>query len=253
MLHAVLVEAERVATVLRSLPEATLRAAFLRDYLRAGSAPEVARTLDALCAAGARAESSVREPMMAVVMALASLAEDPALDRLGRCAAELGLTSLGRLLRRAPTLDPDQVVLRTPDYGAGRELSLGERKALARKPSRAAFDKLLRDPHPLVIGQLLANPRLTEDDLVRVAARRPANPEAQRAISRTAWLCRARVRMALIHNPGTPSAIAIPLLAACTRPELAEVRAGSECSLSLREIADELFALRSLPPPSGVR
>jgi hypothetical protein len=186
--------------------------------------------------------------MLAIVMALVSLADDLALDRLGRLAAELGLPSLGRLLRRAPALEHDEPVLRTPDYGAGRELSLGERKALARKPSRAAFDKLLRDPHPLVIGQLLSNPRLTEDDIVRVAARRPGNPAAQRAISHTAWLCRPRVRMALIHNPSTPSAITIPLLAACTRPELCEVRSSGECSPSVREIADELIGLRLLPP-----
>lgn len=245
-----LVEAERVATILRSLPEATLRAAFLRDYLRANDASEVARTLDSLCAAGARADGAAREPMLAVVMTLAGLADDPALDALGSQAAQQSLPSLARLLRRAPELHSDEVVLRTPDYGAGRELSLGERKALARKPSRAAFDKLLRDPHPLVINQLLENPRLTEDDIVRVAARRPANVEAQRAIARTAWLCRPRVRMALIHNPGTPSAVAVPLLAACTRPELAEIRSSSECSLPVREIAAELIGLRSLPPPS---
>lgn len=246
-----LVEAERVATVLRSLPDATLRATFLRDYLHSGDSAQVARTLDSLCAAGARAEGAAREPMLAVVMALASLADDPALDTLGRTAAQLSLPSLSRLLRRAPELNPEEVILRTPDYGVGRELSLGERKSLARQPNRAKFDKLLRDPHPLVIAQLLENPRLTEDDLVRLAARRPANVEAQRAIARTAWLCRPRVRMALIHNPGTPSAIAIPLLAACTRPELAEIRSSTECSLPVREIADELLSLRTLPPPSA--
>jgi len=247
----VLLEAERVATVLRSLPEATLRTAFLRDYLRSDDSAEVARTLDSLCAAGARAEGAAREPMLAVVMTLAGLADDPALDELGRQAAVLSLPSLGRLLRRAPELNSDEPILRTPDYGAGRELSLGERKALARRPSRAAFDKLLRDPHPLVINQLLENPRLTEDDIVRVAARRPANIEAQRAIARTAWLCRPRVRMSPIHNPGTPSAIAIPLLAACTRPELTEIRSSSECSFPLREIALELLGLRTVPPPSA--
>lgn len=245
-----LVEAERVATVLRSLPDATLRATFLRDYLRTGDEATVARALDSLCAAGARAEAAAREPMLAVVMTLAGLADDPTLDRLGQTAAELGLISLARLLRRAPELPNEEVVLRTPDYGVGRELSLGERKALARRPTRAAFDKLLRDPHPLVVGQLLENPLLTEDDIVRLVARRPANPDAQRAVARTAWLCRPRVRMALIHNPGTPSAIAIPLLAACTRPELVEVRNSSECSLPVRETADELFSLRSLPPPN---
>jgi hypothetical protein len=55
--------------------------------------------------------------------------------------------------------------------------------------------------------------------------------------------------MTLIHNPGTPSAIAVPLLAVCTRPELMQVRASSECSELLREIAAELLVLRSIRPP----
>ena len=92
-----LVEAERVATILRSLPDATLRTAFLRDYLRANDAAEVARTLDSLCAAGARAEGAAREPMLAVVMTLAGLADDPALDALGSQAAQQNLPSLARL------------------------------------------------------------------------------------------------------------------------------------------------------------
>jgi hypothetical protein len=242
-------EAERVANLLRAIPEAELRAAFLRDYIGDGSDPEVARTLDALCARAARAESAAREPVLALVMLLAGLAEDPVLDRLGQRAAELALPNLGRLLRRALTGEDLPLPSRVPDYGAGRELSVGERKALARRPSRASFDKLLHDPHPLVIRQLLENPRLTEDDIVRVAARRPANVEALRAIARTDWLCRPRVRMALIHNPGTPSAIAVPLVAACTRPELAEIRASSECCLPVLETASELLGLRTLPPP----
>ncbi|MFZ5897495.1 MAG: hypothetical protein ACOY0T_40980 [Myxococcota bacterium] len=241
-------EAERVATVLRSLPEALLRVAFLRDYLNAGDSAAVARVFDEL--ASASSDGSDRTAaLLPLVMLLAGLADDPALDRLGHSAAAQGLPRLSRLLRRGAELSQVQTTPPMPDYGAGRELSVGERKSLARTRNRAAFDKLLRDPHPLVIQQLLENPRLTEDDLVRLAARRPANVEALRAIARTQWLCRPRVRMALIHNPGTPTAIAVPLLAVCTRPELHQVRASSECSELVREIAEELLVLRSVRPP----
>lgn len=239
--------AERIATVVRSLPEVSLRIAFLRDYLASVDPLEVARTFDAL--ANASSQGSERDVLLALVMLLAGLADDPVLDRLGHTAAAERFDRLSRLLRRAPELGRSQSIPPIPDYGAGRELSVGERKALARAPSRAAFDKLLRDPHPLVIRQLLENPRLTEDDIVRLVARRPANVEALRSIARTEWLCRPRVRTALIHNPGTPSAIAVPLLAVCTRPELLQVRSGSECSDLLREIAEELLVLRSLHPP----
>ncbi len=240
-------EAEHVATVLRSLQAATLRVAYLRQYLGDGCAPEVAQVFELLAAARVRAQE--REVQLALVMLLASLCEDPALDRLAESAAALELNNLSRLLRRAPAVEPTPSLPPIPDYGAGRELSVGERKAMARRPSRAAFDKLLRDPHPLVIGQLLENPRLTEDDLVRLAARRPANVEAQRRIARTEWLCRPRIRMTLIHNPGTPLGIALPLVAVCTRPELEQLRTSSECPALVRQTAEEFLVLRSLPPP----
>lgn len=233
--------------MVRSLPEASLRVSFLRDYLGNADALEVCAVFDTL--AGASSDGTDRDTLLALVMLLAGLADDPVLDRLGHAAAAQNFTRLSRLLRRAPELTRAQSIPPIPDYGAGRELSVGERKALARAPSRASFDKLLRDPHPLVIRQLLENPRLTEDDIVRLAARRPANVEALRMIARTEWLCRPRVRMTLIHNPATPSAIAVPLLAVCTRPELREVRTSSECSELLREIAEELLVLRSIRPP----
>lgn len=238
-----------MATVLRSLPEVALRTAFLQDYLGAGEDPQTARVFDELCAAGARAESTAREPVLALVSLLARLADDPILDRLAEHAVALQLRSLSRLLRKPPESAPDSEHQRLPDYGAGRELALGERRALARRPSRRHIDKLLRDPHPWVIAQLLDNPRLTEDDVVRLAALRPGSAQALRALAKTHWLCRPRVRKALIHNPGTPAGIAIPLLGACTRPELTEVRNSAECSAALREIAVELLAMRSLPPP----
>ena len=241
--------AERLATVVRSLPEPGLRVAFLRDYLQNSEIEEVGRAFDSI--ASASSTGSERDGLLALVLLLAGLADDPLLDRLGQIAAAESLPRLSRLLRRGPALARSQSLPPIPDYGAGRELSVGERRALARTPNRASFEKLLRDPHPLVIRQLLENPRLTEDDIVRLVARRPANVEALRAIARTDWLLRSRVRMALIHNPGTPSAIAVPLLAVCSRPELREVRVSSECSEVLREVAEELLVLRSVHPPRG--
>jgi hypothetical protein len=251
-LACVLSESERIQGLLCALPEPALRTAFLRDYVGAGDDPKPARALDEIWAA--RGERAAREPILAIAMTLAGLAEHPMLDELGHTAAAFGLANLARLLRRAPVLSPDEgVPPRTPEYAPGREVSLGERRALARRPSRAMFDKLLRDPHPLVIAQLLANPLLTENDVVRLAALRPGNAEALRAIARTIWLCRPRVRMAIIQNPKTPSAVAVPLVCACTTAELAEIRRATECAVVVRTTAEELLLERrsSLQPSSS--
>jgi hypothetical protein len=154
-------------------------------------------------------------------------------------------------VRRAPPaahvaeLKPEET--RVPDYGSGRELTLGERRNLARRANRAAFDRLLADPHPRVIRELLTNPKLTEDDVVRLAARRPARAEILRQLARSPrWLRRSRVRLALLFNPGCPPELSIPLLGLCVRSELDQLVHSPDTPVVLRATAFELLERR--PP-----
>jgi hypothetical protein len=105
----------------------------------------------------------------------------------------------------------------------------------------------MKDPHPLVIRNLLGNPRLIEDDVIRMAARRPASPEAVLEIARhPRWSQRARVRMAIVQNPGTPPEVAVPLVRLLIRPELMQVAAAPDVPAVVRAAAAELLARR--PP-----
>jgi len=241
-------ESGRLVTVLCSLPSAALRVGFLRAYVGDASRPEAARALDRMCHDGARGGD--KEPLFAVALLLSSLAADPVLDRLGEHAARERLEDLGRLLRRgAPPSQP--VPSKVPEYRADRELSIGERRSLARRPDRRMFEKLLADPNPLVIERLLENPRLTEDDVVRLAARRPAPVEAQLVLARTPWLCRRRVRLTLLQNPGSPPAVTVPLVALCTRTELGMLSKSFESAAIVRRVAGELLAIRDGDEPGG--
>ena len=241
-------EVERLKRVLLSLPDLALRTGWLRDFLGNTSEHDRATVLNALCEDNERAEPQAREAILVVALLLASLGECDWVDQLRAQADARHLLSLSRFVRRAPPPSvrppPDFPV---PDYGAGRELTLGERKSLARSPNRRAFEKLLKDPHPQVIRQLLENPRLTEDDVVRMTARRPARLEVLGAIAQNSrWLSRPRVRLSMLFNPGSPPSITMPLLAVCTRNELSEVLHHSESSHVLRSAAHEL--LERLPP-----
>lgn len=241
---------ERLKRVLLSLPELGLRTGWLRDFLANGSDFDCATVLNALCEDNERAEPQAREAILVVALLLASLGECHLVDQLRAQSEARHLLSLARLVRRGPqpaAQERPAHELAIPDYGAGRELTVGERKSLARSPNRRAFDKLLKDPHPLVIRQLLENPRLTEDDVVRMTARRPARLEVLEAIAQHGrWLSHPRVRMALLFNPGAPPAVAMPLLAVCSRNELTEILHHSESSPVLRTVALEL--LERLPP-----
>ncbi len=246
--------AHRLRRVLLSLTDVTLRVGWLRAHLAELRDAEAAELLCALCEDGERADPDSREALLVVAMLLAADGDSPFVERLRQHADERHLLSLARLLRRgnesntlrSPSEPP------VPDYGAGRELTVGERRSMARSPNRKVLEKLLRDPHPLVLRQLLGNPRLTEDDVVRLAARRPLHAATVEVLAESPrWLRRQRVRLSLLLNPGTPPAVSMPLLAVCTRCELLEVVHGVDTPLALRGSAQELLE-RSPPLPRGL-
>lgn len=240
-------EVERLKRILLSLPELGLRIGWLRERLASWEPPEAGQLLNELCEQSERLDPAAREAQLALALALVSLGDCETLEALRKFAHVARLFSLERMLRRAPA--PLALVQEAPvpDYGAGRELTVGERRSLARRPNRQSFEKLLNDPHPLVIRQLLQNPKLTENDVIRLVARRPLRAGVLQELSQAAnWLCRQRVRMSILLNPSSPSSVAIPLLAACTRSELREIIESTGAPIVLRATALELLERR--PP-----
>jgi len=95
------------------------------------------------------------------------------------------------------------------------EISLGMRRALARGVDLGMLDRLLLDADPVVIEHLLANPRITEEHVVRIAARRPIPASTLDCIQRSRRFGhRVAVRTALARNPYCPAPLAIALLGA---------------------------------------
>lgn len=129
-----------------------------------------------------------------------------------------------------------------PDYVGGRPLTLGERRSLAAGPDRRLLEMATRDPHPMVVSRVLDNPRITERDVIFIAARRPAPVEALREVGvHPRWRLSKRVARALIMNPYTPSEVSITLLHTTTSAELHEVMDDLRLPIRLRRVARELF------------
>ncbi|MEJ7735712.1 MAG: hypothetical protein WKG00_41800 [Polyangiaceae bacterium] len=84
-----------------------------------------------------------------------------------------------------------------------------------------------------------------------MAARRPAYPDVLAEIARAPqWTRHARVRMALVQNPGTPAEVAVPLCGLLIKPELRQVVAAVDVPAIVRAAAIELLQRRP-PSPSG--
>ncbi|MBK9262761.1 MAG: hypothetical protein IPM54_23530 [Polyangiaceae bacterium] len=251
--------ANRLCRVIPALRDIPMRTAVLQNDLDQVGVQQAARTLEMVARRAEQADPAAREVIAAVTPILSNPERKHWIVALRQIAKNEALLSLARLLmRRAKPVDamvddhpgPQANIALEP---GGRPLSLGERRALARMPSRATLDKLLADPHPLVIQNLLGNPRLTEDDVVRMAARRPARREVIAQIARSpVWMTRARVRMAIVLNPGTPPEIAVPILSQLLRSELSDVVASTLVPTIVRGAARGLLERRPpLPPDTG--
>lgn len=115
---------------------------------------------------------------------------------------------------------PDQPFL---DAGL-KEMPLGVRKFLARKPDFSLIKRITRDQDHRVISNLLYNSRLTELDVVRIVATRPASPKVIEAVyNHPKWITRYRVKKAIVLNPNTPLSIAMRLVALMSVQDLEEL------------------------------
>lgn len=237
-----------------SLGDAALRAAYVASVVRAWEVSVLAPALDEVCERAEQAESAAREALVAIVDALNGEGMDEVVQRLREEAGGRSLLALERLIRhpvrigRSVAESGDKTRQdKVPFDGRGRPLTLGERKSLARRPDRDTMQRLMADPHPAVIHRLLRNPRVLEDDVVRLAARRPGHAEVLAEIARsTRWVHRPRVRMALVLNPATPAEIAARIAGLLLRPELELVAGAPHVAPAVRALCREHLERR--PP-----
>lgn len=219
-----------------------MRVAYVRHELLTMD-PATAADVLTVVAAGAEAKRpAFEELMLATAMALASPGTEGARRAMLASAAARGRKEVARLLEpREPT---EVELLPVPDFGGPRPLTLGERKSVARTHDRALIARVLRDPHPDVIKIVLGNPTLTEDDVVRLASRRPIATATLREVFRaTRWAVRYRVRRTLIQNPCCPLDVAMqlaPLLSAAdARKVAASTELADELRLACRRVATD--------------
>jgi hypothetical protein len=199
-----------------------MRTHVLREFLQRTEIGAAVQILDEIQSRGRRGGP----PFDVAMLTLARVLTHGELDyefqgRLYAEAREAGLEDLMQLFfssreERAPALPRDE---------RQRELTLGHRKWQARDTRREVLDKLLRDPEAEVMPNLLQNPRITEGDVVRLAARRPIDPEVLRQIfAHPKWIKRYPVKRTLVLNPHTPSELSIRLLRLLNRSDLRLVR-----------------------------
>lgn len=229
---------------LRGLPESAMRREVVLEALETAE-PEDAVAL--LSAALHRRETD-RPALPALHRAAHEVLVDGGATRplgyelraeLYRLAAERGDERLSRLLRSASA----EEVAANPAAGLPRDLAeipLGLRRSLARGIDHDLLERLLRDPDPMVIDHLLENPHISEDDVVRIASRRPiAGPSLERIHRSRRFGARTRVRVALARNPYCPTNVAIASLPGVDLATLREISRDANLHAEVRRHARE--------------
>ncbi len=123
-----------------------------------------------------------------------------------------------------------------------QDMTLGERKWHARKASPLLLEKLLVDPDPAVIKNLLRHPQLKEEHVIKICARRPNHPEALRqVVEHPKWFARYRVKTALLNNPDTPPRLVMLILPSLSLPDLRSLYKSRRFSLGFLE---QIMAVR---------
>ncbi len=100
-------------------------------------------------------------------------------------------------------------------------LTLGEKKSLARGCAPNLIEKLLIEPEPMVIANLLDHPRILEHQVLQIASKQPNFPAVLKVIFKNRrWQTRYQVKKALLQNPYSPPRMVMALLPTLSTPDV---------------------------------
>jgi len=148
--------------------------------------------------------------------------------------------------------DPAEIVaalLAAPDAGPEgdasgslwetlRSLSPPQKILLAPKADRFARAILVQESDPQVLFALLRNPRLSIDEVVRIAKSSFLGFQAAELILKTSpWFSNLDVRLALVHNAKVPLPFALRILPTLPDAEVRRIAKGAATSMALKQAA----------------
>lgn len=131
-----------------------------------------------------------------------------------------------------------EAVVRESVWDRLRSLTRVEKLILAAKADRVERMVLAQDSDPQVLYSLLKNPRLTADEVIRIAKSPFLTFQTAEAMMKsTQWFSNLEVRVALVHNAKTPPAFALRILPTLPESEVRNISRGAATSMALKVAA----------------
>jgi len=126
------------------------------------------------------------------------------------------------------------------------KMGMKDRVKLAMKGDREARNILIRDPNRIVAGAVVSNPRITEQEIEKIAAMRSVPEDILRQIaSDRQWARSYTIVHNLARNPRTPVANAMNILSRLQLRDLAALAKNKNVSDAVRRQALRLSQART--------
>lgn len=228
-----------------SVPEPGMRRRQVQRHLATVDADVAAEHVQAVLTRALAGSPEAREVLMAVVAHVesaegADAGRLDAIDLAARATGHAGVPWL--LIDPPPWREVDHVAFR---HGRGRAMTLGARRSAAAGHDRAQLERLLADPHPLVVDRLAGNPRINEAEILTIVTKRPTRADALRTVAKhPRWFGRQTIREAIVQNPFAPTGLALRMLPLVPAATIERARHAAELHPAISMFARYLVALR---------
>ena len=105
-----------------------------------------------------------------------------------------------------------------------QQMTVAQKMELARKGTKEDRTTLIRDSNKLVQMAVIQSPKITESEVVAIAANRQINDEVLRFIAgKREWFKNYSVKVTLINNPKTPLPTAMKIVPLLNRRDLEQI------------------------------
>jgi len=119
-----------------------------------------------------------------------------------------------------------------------RAMPYAEKIILATKADRSERAVLIQDNDPQILYYLLKNPRITTEEILRIARLTSISAAVADQIAKTTqWSSNQEIRSALVNNPRTPTPLALKLLPTLPEPEIRHIAKSTGVSQALKQAA----------------
>lgn len=127
-----------------------------------------------------------------------------------------------------------------------RALTYAEKIILATKTDRSERAVLIQENDPQILYYLLKNPRITTEEVLRIARMTSISAMVADQIAKTSqWSTNQEIRSALVNNPRTAPSLALRLLPTLPESEIRHIAKSTAVSQALKQSAMRILMSRT--------